>query len=424
MEEKVSVLLISTGRFHEELAASLEENRDYIKEIFISGDESLIPEEIKELKVPLTYLDVKTPNKAVIRNKFLELSSSELVLFLSSECSLEDSTIEELLADMEDFGADIVYPNLIVQLGEEEKIKNFDDFYGKEVEIVKSLSIEKFIPEWGVLAKKSKIESLNRFDEKFADYEFYEFLYRNLRSIKLKLSEFSYVTHSIGDTFIDTSYRSWVIRNIVLKNYDWKSEIFSFLSWEEKPEIAQATALTIVGKTLSDYYDYFNASDFFRKALLTFHNQATLQELIKTYINMGLFKEAKDLISDLQGMSKEDQENIGFYADKIKSLVEELEKGIEEGKVFEVFTAIQDVAPIYDGAPIHNLLGVINWIQGNKEEAYKFFFKAVTMNPLNNDYLYNFAEVAKELGKEEEVKELIERLIDIETGNSSGKIKR
>ncbi|MEO2069244.1 MAG: glycosyltransferase [Desulfurobacteriaceae bacterium] len=417
MEEKVSVLVISTGKFNEELVTSLEENRDYIKEVFISGDTSSLPEGIKDLQIPLIYLDIQTFNKAVIRNKFLESSSSELVLFLSSECSLEDSTIEELVADMEDFGADIVYPNLIVQLGEEEKIRNFDDFYGKEVEIVKSLSIEKLIPEWGILARKSKIESLNRFDEKFADYEFYEFLYRNLRNLRLKLSELSYVTYSIGNTFIDTSYRSLVIRNNVLKNYDWKSEIFPFLSWEEKPEVAEATALTIVGRTLSDYYDYFNASDFFRKALLTFHNQVTLQELIKIYLNMGLFREAKDLISDLQGVSKEDQEKLNFYTEKVESLVKELEKGVEEGKVFEVFTAIQDVATFYEGAPIHNILGVINWIQGNKEEAYKFFFKAVTMNPLDNDYLYNLAEVAKDLNRKEEVKNLIERLVSIERKN-------
>ncbi|ADY73926.1 glycosyl transferase family 2 [Desulfurobacterium thermolithotrophum DSM 11699] len=412
MEEKVSVLVVTNKEFNGDLLDSLEENKEYIKEIIFSGKETEIPHEFKELSVPVKFLNIESNNKAILRNKLAETASSEFLLFLNSGCSLEDSTIEELLEEMEETNADIVYPNLIIQFSGEESIKNYHDLYGKEVDLVKSLSAEEFLPEWGILVKKSSLIFLNYFNENFADYEFYEFIYRNLRKLKLRLSEFSYVNQTIYDSFIDTSYRSYVVRELILKNFDWKTEIFPFLSWDEKPEIAEATALTIVGERLVHYYDYFNATDYYRRALLTFHNQETLRQLVKTYIDMGLFDEARKLITDLQGVSKKDQEEMTFYIDKISSLIEELEKAVEEGKLVEVITAIQEVTNFYSGAPIYNILGVIKWIQKEFDEAYKFFYKAVTMNPLSKDYLYNLIGMAKETGREKEVKGLIERLVN------------
>jgi len=227
----------------------------------------------------------------------------------------------------------------------------------------------------------------------------------------LKLAPVSYAIQKPMDTFIDTSYRSYVIRNTVLRNYDWRKDIFPFLSWDKNPKVAKATACTLVGNRLFFYYDYFNAAEFYRRALLEFHNRETLKQLITTYLNMGFFDEAKKLISEHQGMEKEEVEKLIYYVDKLESLVEELEKAVEEGKVVETIVALQEVTGFYSGAPIHNILGVIKWIEKKSEEAYKFFFKAVTMNPINRDYLYNLSETAKQLRKESEVVDLIDRLL-------------
>ena len=414
MSKKVSVLVVESGGLHGNLPESLQENRSFIGEVIFSGKAEGEFKSLQGMDFPVKFLGLETENKAVKRNSLIEAANCEYLLFLDSGCSLEDSTIEELLEAMEESEADFVYSNLILNFSNGEEVKNFQDLCGRELELVRTLSAEEVLPEWGVLTKKETFNRLGKFDESFGDFEFYHFAYKNLRSLKLKLSDFSYIEQEVYNSFIDTSYRSYTLRSVVLKEFDWKREIFPFLSWKDKPNIAEATALTLIGDRLSSYFDYMNASEFYRKALLTFHNQETLRKLIKAYVNMGLFDEAKKLISDEQGIEKKEQEEMRFFVDKISELVKELEKAVEDGKVLEVITAIQETVSIYSGAPIHNILGVIKWIQKEWEEAFKFFFKTVTMNPVNRDYLYNLAEVAKVLSKEEEVQGLIQRLVSSE----------
>ena len=219
------------------------------------------------------------------------------------------------------------------------------------------------------------------------------------------------MTQKIEDTFIDTSWRSFVLRKRVLQSFNWEKEIFPFLSWKEKREIAEATALTIVGNRLSKYYDFFNATEFYRRALLKFHNQETLKSLIEALKFMGLFEEAKKFLSPEQGVPEEVILREKHLIENIESLIKELENAVKGGKIYEVISAIQDVVSVYEGAPIYNILGVLSWIQEKKEEAYRFFFKAVTMNPLNEDYLFNLTSIAKALNKEQKVKNLVEILV-------------
>jgi len=414
MSEKISVLIVENMNLNENLVESLQENKDFIGEVVFSGRNEGRFRLLNELDFPVRFLNLNTKNKAIKRNNLIEAASYEYLLFLDSGCSLEDSTIEELLEVMEEVEVDFVYPNVIFKFLDGEEVKNFQDLYGRELDLVRSLSVEDTLPEWGVLSRKKTFTKLGKFNNAFADFEFYHFIYKNLRNLKLKLADFSYIECDIYDSFVDTSYRSYVLRSVVLKNFDWEKEIFPFLSWKERPYIAKSTALTLIGNKLSSYFDYFNASEFYRNALITFHNQETLRTLIKAYVNMGLFDEARKLISEEQGVSKKEQEEMRFYVDKISELVEELERAVEEGKVLEVVTAIQEIVPIYSGAPLHNILGVIKWIQKEWEDSYRFFFKAVTMNPLNKDYLYNLAEIAKKLKKQEEVKGLINRLVNLE----------
>jgi len=404
--EKVSLLVLNESEPKEEFLEAINENADFIHEVIFSGKKTDV-----ELECPVKFLELKGETKGKIRNALTEAAQTDTILFLSATTILEEDAIEELLEEREATQADIIFPNVIFQVGGKEEVKNFEQPFGKELNLVASLSIEDYIPEWGILTSKSVVEKGKGFDSSLDDYDFYDFLYKNIRWLKIRLAELTYITQKIEDSFIDTSWRSYVLRKRVLQNFDWERELFPFLSWHKKPEAAEATALTIIGNKLSSYYDFFNATDFYRRALLKFHNQESLRCLINAFKTMGLFEEAKELLSPKQGVPEETISSERQLIENIESIIKELEKAVEDGKVFEVITAIQDIVPIYEGAPIYNILGVLSWIQKKEEEAYRFFFKAVTMNPINQDYLFNLTSMAKLLKKEEEVKKLIQILV-------------
>ena len=408
--EKVDVVVYGKSTPPPQFLSSLEDNADFINSIIVS-ENSPAKGVLEELEVPVKTVSGESKNCAAEKNKLIKQADTEYVLLLHTDFSLDEDLIEELLEELEETQADIVYPNLVIKSGNEEKVVNYPDLFNNELTVLHGLAVEDCLPESALLFKKSLLESLGQFDESYDEFDFYEYIYRNVKQLKMKLASVSYAVYEPSSNFIDTSYRSYALRNVVLKNYNWEKDIFPFLSWDKSPKIAMATALTIVGNRLSAYYDYFNASEFYRKALMEFHNQETLRQLIKAYVDMGLFDEAEKLISKSQGMEDKEVEKFKFFTEKIKSLVDELEKAVEQGKVVEIVAALQEVTTFYSGAPIHNILGVIKWLEDKKEEAFRFFYKAVTMNPINEDYLYNLSEAAKLLKKEEEVLGLINRIV-------------
>ncbi len=402
--DKVSVLV--TGKPSEELVESLFLNAESVLEVITPS-----PSSEESSSLPVKSVETGKLKGGALLNALVKEASSDYLLIVKPTVSFEEEFIQELLEEFEENPADAVFPNIILRSRSGEEVKNYQQVYGREVSLVASLSLEDWIPGEVILFKKEALERGALFDEDLWDYEIYDFLYRNLRWIKLRLAELSYATYSLADSFIDTAWRSYALRKRVLKEYDWKRELFPFLSWDERPEVAEATALTLIGKRLASYFDYLNASDYLRRALLRFHNQESLRELIEVLVNMGLFKEAKELLSPVQGMEDGKIEAKKERIEKLESLIEELEKAVGEGKLEEVLAVASEVIQVYQGAPIHNLLGFIYWVGERREEAYRFFYKAVTMNPVDRDYLYNLASAAKELGREEEVEKLVRILV-------------
>ena len=353
----------------------------------------------KDVDIPVKVVEAKG-KRGYIRNCLLRNTEGDYILFINSGSAIEEDYVEELLEVQKETEADVVFPNIIYVFKGEESVKNFDDPYNKELSLLSSLEIENYIPEWGILVKKS---SLREFKEDMDDYEFYYFLYQNIKRLKLKLSELSYINLHITNTFIDTSFRSYTLKNVLLKNYDWKREIFPHLSWEEHPSLAFATALTLIAEKLEKYYDLFSASVYLKRAQMEFPNTETLKRLINVYTRMGLFDEALSLSKEIEGKESE--------VKKLKDLVSELEKAMKSHPSEEILKAAFDAISVFEGAPLYNLLGVGMWLAGKKEEAYRFFYKALTMNPFDKDIYFNLSSVAKELGKEEDVKGLLKRLI-------------
>lgn len=401
--KKFSVCIIKSEKIKnlEKLLNSLEENSEYISEIIYSGNtEEISNENIK-------CLDIKSKNEANHRNSCLKEAKEEYILWVNPDIELEDTTLEEFDEILEEVDADFIYPNEVsITEDEEEYIKNFNDWYKKNDELIQALTLEDFLPAWGVLTKKSKIIDLGGFEEKYNDYTFYAFIYKNIKNISLKHSDLSFVNHYLTQTFIDTSYRSRLLQDI-LDIYDIK-ELFKNLKWENE-NIALSTAYTLIGEKLYNYFDYLNASNYFRQALISFHNQESLKKLIDTYYQMGLFNEAIKLLETQNAPESFKKEFLAKIEDT-KKLLKELEKSIEQGHASDILIAANDITSFYQGAPIYNILGVVFFIKGDLEDSYRFFYKAVTMNPIDNDIINNLVDVAKKLEKEDEIIGLFERL--------------
>jgi len=403
--EKVSLLVLPDGKPSEEFYRGIEANRDFVLEVLSPADLNI------ESGIPFRRVYLNGDARGVKRNALLREAEGELVLFVSTGSVLEEDFLEELLSAYYESPADLVFPNLILSFRGDEKVLNYQDPYGNELSLVASLALEDHLPQWGVLGKRELFIDCGGFNPTLDDYEFYDFLYRNLRVLRLKLADLTYLKQEVQDSFVDTSYRSFVLREVALKAYDWKRELFPFLSWEENEGAAFATAYTIVAERLTAYLDLFNASDYLRRALLKFHNQESLRRLLSVYRLMGLFDQARGLLEEGHLVDPEERERELHLTAQLERVVEELELELEKGKVEEVLRAVIDLSEVYEGAPVYNLLGVINWMAKRPEEAYRFFFKAVTMNPVNQDYLYNLTQTAKELSREKEVVGLVERLV-------------
>ncbi len=409
MEKKVSVCLIKTDNceYIDKVIEGLEYNREYISEVIYTGS----IDELPETELDIKPLNIESDNRAFLRNQALKEAKEELVFWCSTSTEIEDSTLEEFLEVLEETeDTDIVYPNIVNIAGDEEFVRNFDNWYTNKWAMIQGLYFEELFPEWGVLTKKGLFEN-QLFDENYKEYEFYQFVFKNLENLNLSLSDLSFVNQYETDSFIDTSFASKIIRDFIVNKYPIQ-KVFPNLNWGENESLAYSTAYTMIGDALAKYYDFYNASDYYRKALISFHNKHTLRNLINVYMNMGLFNNLKQLLTKDQGFSEEEIENIKRDVQNIENLIKELERKVEEGFIDEVMYSLNDVIQVYQGAPVYNIAGVISFYKGDLLNSYRFFYKATTINPLEEDILRNLTDVAKQIGKKEDVIALVKRLLD------------
>ncbi|WP_187646979.1 hypothetical protein [Nitrosophilus labii] len=377
---------------------NLCDNEKYILEILYCG---------RSDKKEIISLNLENINETAFRNSCIEKAKGEYLVWISSSTELEESTLDEYYETIMETNADIIYPNEIQVLDTEEKIKNFSDWFEKEKELLQALDLEEYLPKWGIAIKKEKLNRFNGFEKKYGSEAFYAFVYKNLKNLSLKLSQESFIINKhIKNENQDFTYKSLILRDIIKQN-DIK-ELFLKLNWKNE-NIALATAYTLIGEKLYYYGDFFNASNFFRQALISFHNQETLKRLIESYYQMGLFEEAKKMLKTQE--SNEDILNeFNYKIEKAEKLILELEKLVQTKNISDIVKIKKDIFEFYQGAPIQNIFGVVMYNNGKIEDSYKYFYKAVTMNPLDHDIISNIVGVAKKLKKEEEVISLIERL--------------
>ncbi len=405
----LTVAVIKKGNqkgFIDEILNTLSSHQD-IEIIYTGSPEDLTSSASNNVKT----LNLFSENKAYLKNQVINQSTKNNILWLSTENTIDEDFMEEVFEVIEENNDKntIFYPNeTVIDIFKNETVKNYRDLNGIEIEILQQLNIENLLPEYGVITPKNIFETYGYFDEDFEDYEFYRFISLNIKNLSLKLMEFSFITKHILDTFIDTSYHSKNLRDL-LNIYDWKTEIFPNLNWKNE-KVALATAYTIIAEKLSSYIDYYNASEFYKKSLLTFHNQYSLEGLINSYIKMGEFEKARYML-EKQGMEKEKQQEFLSNINSLEELIEKLEESINQGHLEDVMNALPDVISVYDGAPVYNILGAIQFITKDYENSFKSFYKAVTINPLKQEYKENLIDVSQIVGKVEKSKKLLKRLL-------------
>lgn len=354
-------------------------------------------------KKDIISLNLENIDETVFRNICLKKASNSYILWLNQDIEIEDELLEEYDEIIEETDADIIYPNEILVNKNGENIKKYRDWYKNEKELLGTLDLTNYLPKWGVATKKEKIKE---FEKKYGNESFYAWIYKNLINLSLKLSEESFITIYNKGKEEDLTYKSILLRDII-KEYNLK-DIFQNLNWK-KENIALATAYTIIGDKLYSFKDYYNASNFYRQALISFHNQETLKRLIDTYYQMGLFDEAKKMI-ETQDLVDELKKDYIFKIEKTKEMINELEKQVQLKNLDKILKAKEDIFLVYRGAPIQNIYGVIMFEKGDLKNSYRYFYKAATMNPLDNDIINNLIGLAKILNREEEVINLIDRL--------------
>ncbi|MCX7737854.1 MAG: hypothetical protein N2Z80_00330 [Hydrogenothermaceae bacterium] len=146
------------------------------------------PDELSIDSVSLKCLGLESDNKGELRNRVIEEASSDYILWISNSCEMDFDFIEEIREVLEEYlDADIIYPNKVqIGLDGQEKVFKYDEFYGREFDLIRNLKLESVIPEWGVLTKRDTFRKLGGFDQSFVNYEFYDFLWRNIKDLKLK----------------------------------------------------------------------------------------------------------------------------------------------------------------------------------------------------------------------------------------------
>jgi len=365
------------------LLVTLKNNQSFIRTIF-----STTP-----LPFPNNLVVTPCSNLVTTLNQMLAHASHHTIWFQGSS-NPDEELFEEYAHILQHASFDLIYPNYITKKG----IKNFHNWENKNLELLQTFNIEKEIPHWGIYYKNDSF-----LDPQMDSFAFYDKLYCNITNLRITLADTIFVEEQMRE-FSDKSYKSKTLRKII-EIYDFQKELFTHLDWKRE-KIAQATAYTLIGNLLFELKDYFNASVHFHQALNIFHNRLSAQNLIRSYIQMGLFNDAKNLVKT---QLDKDQEVWLEQIENFHTLIYQLEKKVQNNQIEELQKIKKDLFNIYDGALLYNIYGVIEFHMQNYTDAYNNFYNAAYRNPIDPDILQNIAMAAKKINKEDQVIALYER---------------
>ncbi len=327
-------------------------------------------------------------------NTTLQQIDSDYILFLDKNSKVDEEFFKELEVDE---GSDFFYPNVIYHYPNKQVVKNYKQWENEE--LIQALEIKEYLPPFGVIIKKEKLNLLEDYDY----MTLYAFLYKNLKELKLKHLNTSFIEYRVEATHLDRSYESLLLREVV-KQYPLK-ELFKKVNWKEE-KIATATAYTLIGNQLKEYGDNLNAFYFYQKALQHFHNQKTLQELLVTLFRMGEFTQAKEYLKLLEKEKEIYQKSLKVYQES----VEEVEKAAQKGEIIQDKAKIQAFLGL-KSAQIYNAFGYMLFMQGDRDNSYYYHKQALFANPLDENILHNAQGIAEVVKKEKELDGMLKRVL-------------
>jgi tetratricopeptide (TPR) repeat protein len=327
-------------------------------------------------------------------NSHLDSISTPFVLILDKNSSIDEDSVKKMLNLMP--SCDIAFANTIFSYQNSKLIRHYRQNHTEP--LIQALDLQEYMPPSGYMVKK---EILKPFKD-YGHMSMYGFIYKHLNSAKFLHAKDAFLNYKQDLEEIDKSYESLLLRDIV-KLYDIKT-LFQKLNWEN-PSIALATAYTLIGEKLSDYGDNYNAMEYFKKGLDSFHNQATYKYLIGSLLKMGEFEKAAGYIEKLQNDKTQMQGLLRYFQEAAKSI----ETIVKEGKDLPPKEELNSLLKL-NSAPIDNAFGFLMFQLGNVEAAYGYFKKAFYENPLDENIWYNLENIAKHLNRYEEVLGLKRRI--------------
>jgi GT2 family glycosyltransferase/tetratricopeptide (TPR) repeat protein len=122
---------------------------------------------------------------------------------------------------------------------------------------------------------------------------------------------------------------------------------------------------------------------------------------IKEWLSSGAIPERLEQYFE----NKQQQESVQAKVQKAQHLLESQDYN---GAII-LFTEVLEEQP--DNLECYNGLGIISFYRREYDDAYKLLMHALKINPLDNDTLLNYWDVAKEYGKEEEARMILENAV-------------
>ncbi len=223
----------------------------------------------------INYIKIEHSGAPIARNKAIENAKGEYILWLDSDDVLEEKTLQLYLEKLKYFpDVDIIYGDISVTDNSltQKRIMEFEDWNGRNEELISRLFFESPIPHPAVLIKKELYNRIGNYDIAFKrahDYEWWTRAASIAKFVKIDSVVCKWRWHdsnmSSGSVNIDTSYDEMVIRRL-LSRFN-PEQLFPSLRWDsESKEHFESEAYLNIAKRFIELKRYKAALEYVEKS--------------------------------------------------------------------------------------------------------------------------------------------------------------
>ena len=223
----------------------------------------------------INYIKIEHSGAPVARNKAIENSKGEFILWLDSDDVLEENTMQlygEKLKSLPD--ADILYGNLAVTdcSLNTKRIIEYEDWNGRNNELISRLFFESPVPHPAIFIKKEIYKKAGNYDVSFKRAHDYEWWTRaasfakfgKINSVVCKW-RWHNTNMSAGSVGIDTSFEEQVLKKM-LSRFTLEN-LFPTLNWHFNPnEEVKAAAYLNIAKRFMELNRKSAALEYLQKS--------------------------------------------------------------------------------------------------------------------------------------------------------------